>query len=138
MSNHDREEKGRDLKVREKKELTTETGTRSGLYFEPDVDIFEDDGALTLVADVPGASEKSVHIDLRENVLTITADVEQVDKRWQPVHGEYRVGHYTRRFQLGHKIDQEAIAAKLDRGVLTLTMPKVKSAQPRRIEIRTA
>jgi HSP20 family protein len=53
----------------------------------------------------------------------------------QPVYTEYNVGHYARRFTLSGKIDREAIAAQLEDGVLTLTLPKAKEAVPRRIPI---
>ncbi len=53
----------------------------------------------------------------------------------EPVYTEYNVGHYTRSFTLSNKIDQEQISAQLEDGVLTLTLPKAKEAQPRRISI---
>jgi len=53
----------------------------------------------------------------------------------EPLYTEYNVGHYTRSFTLSNKIDQEHISAQLDDGVLTLTLPKAKEAQPRRISI---
>jgi HSP20 family protein len=53
----------------------------------------------------------------------------------EPVYTEYNEGHYTRSFTLSNKIEQERIEAQLEDGVLTLTMPKTKEAQPRRISI---
>jgi HSP20 family protein len=48
---------------------------------------------------------------------------------------QYNVGHYARAFTLSNKIDQEKISAQVEDGVLTLTLPKVKEAQSRRIAI---
>jgi len=135
MSSKEKEEKDKDLAVREKKELRSEEGTKEGPYFEPDVDIHEDDQALTLVADVPGASEKDIHIDLRESVLTVSAEVAPVEKRWRLLYGEYGVGHFSRKFRIGQSVDQDGISAKLRDGVLTLTLPKARSAKPRKIEV---
>ena len=53
----------------------------------------------------------------------------------EPVYAEYNVGHYARSFALSNTIDQEKISANLEDGVLTLTLPKAKHAQPRRIAI---
>jgi HSP20 family protein len=53
----------------------------------------------------------------------------------EPVYTEYNVGHYTRSFTLSNKIEQERISAELGDGVLTLTLPKTKEAQSRRISI---
>jgi HSP20 family protein len=53
----------------------------------------------------------------------------------EPVYTEYNVGHYARSFSLSDKIDQDNIDARLEDGVLTLTLPRSPAARPRRIEI---
>lgn len=125
-----------ELQVREKKELKEEA-TREGPHFTPDVDIFETEKALMLVADVPGAVADGIELDLRDNVLRLTSPVRLVESRWKPVYAEYQIGHYTREFRLGQMIDREKIAAQVKDGVLTLTLPKVEKAQPRKIQIVT-
>jgi HSP20 family protein len=125
----------KEMAVREKEELTHEEGTRQGRYFKPAVDIFETEDALTVLADVPGAHAEDFDIDLRDNMLTITAGASALDERWKPVYQEYETGHFMRRFRVGQQIDQAEISANLDEGVLTLTLPKVEKARPRKIEI---
>jgi HSP20 family protein len=56
-------------------------------------------------------------------------------KDMEPVYAEYNVGHYGRSFVLCGTVDQEKIGANLEDGVLTLTLPKAKHAQPRKIAI---
>ena len=56
-------------------------------------------------------------------------------KDMEPVYTEYNIGHYARSFTLSNKVDQEKISANLEDGVLTLTLPKAKHAQPRKIAI---
>lgn len=129
---------GHEIAFREKREIQREAGTREGLYFEPAVDIHENDESLTLVADVPGASGEDVEMDLRDNLLTITPRAPKVEERWKPLYQEYRLGHHLRQFRLGQQIDQSRISARIKDGVLTLTLPKAESALPRRIQIRTA
>jgi HSP20 family protein len=128
-----------DVPIREKHELSSsQQGTYQGPYFEPAVDIYENDQAIVMKADVPGVEAGDIDTDLRDNVLTITARVGSRDDKWKPVYEEYRVGHFTRQFRLGQQIDQMKISAELKDGVLTLTLPKADSAKPRRIEVKTA
>ena len=53
----------------------------------------------------------------------------------QPIYTEYNVGHYARSFQLSGKIDQGKISAKIEDGVLYLTLPKSQEGKPRTIAI---
>jgi HSP20 family protein len=135
MTAHDTKE----LKIREKQELSTPAEqTRPGLVFTPSVDIFETDKELVLLADMPGVRAGDLSIDLRDDTLTLAGDV-------QPGQGpdesdiliEYEVGKYYRQFSLSEIIDQARIDAKLEDGVLRLTLPKVEKATPRRIEVQS-
>lgn len=127
-----------ELQVREKKELAAEgEATREGAHFTPDVDIYEQDNALVLVADVPGATSDGITLDLQENMLNLTAMVRGVEARWKPVYLEYEVGHYTRVFRLGQIVDRDKISAQVKDGILTVTLPKVEKALPRKIEVKT-
>jgi len=63
----------KEIKVREKQELTTPAEqTTPGIVFSPQVDIFETDKEITLLADIPGVKSEMLNIDLRDNILTIT------------------------------------------------------------------
>ena len=65
------------LQAKGKKEVNSPAEqTRPGPIFTPLVDIFENTRELTLLADVPGVKAKDLNIDLNENVLTLSADVE--------------------------------------------------------------
>lgn len=126
-----------ELQVREKKELTRDgEATREGVHFTPDVDIFETDSALVMVADVPGTAPDGISLDLQEDTLSLTATVRPVESRWRPVYAEYEIGHYTRLFRLGQIVDRDKISAQVRDGVLTVTLAKVEKAQPRKIEVK--
>lgn len=133
-------EKSKDLQVREKQELDTQAEqTRPGLVFKPAVDIFESEDRITVLADVPGVPADGVNIDLREGVLTITADVKaDVSAEEQLVMTEFETGRYYRRFTLSDVIDQQRIEAKLEDGVLRLVLPKAEKALPRKIQVAAA
>lgn len=128
-----------ELQVQQKEELQTGEGTREGRYFKPNVDIFETDDALTVVADLPGISADDVEIDLRDNRLTLTGIADDdPTHQWESLYTEYRTGHFTRQFRLGQHIDQSEISAEMNDGVLWLTLPKAEQAVPRKIEVTTS
>ena len=130
----------KELKVKEKQELSTPAEqTKPGLVFTPSVDIFENDKAIVLLADMPGVAAKSLNIDLRENPLTLDGEIEPFETaNEKDVIIEYEVGKYYRQFSLSEVIDQEKIDAQLKDGVLRLTLPKVEKAAPRKITIQSS
>ena len=129
----------KELKVREKQELTGPAEqTTPGLVFTPAVDIFETDKEITLLADMPGVKADNLTIDLRDNILTLSADVSPVDnKDEEEIVAEYETGRYYRQFTLGEMIDQGKINAQLNDGVLRLSLPKVEKATPKRITVKS-
>jgi HSP20 family molecular chaperone IbpA len=127
------------LKVKDKQEVTgSAEQTRPGLIFTPDVDIFETEAELTLLADIPGVKPEDLNIDLRENTLTLTGEVTPAaGSNEEDVLMEYETGKYFRQFSLSEVIDQSKIDAQLNDGVLRLTLPKVEKATPRKITVKT-
>ena len=105
-------------------------------YFVPATDIFETEDALTVVMEVPGVDREAIDISLENDVLKIEAKIDPAKyDGMEPLYTEYNVGHFARSFTLSNKIDQQQISAKLEDGVLTLILKKVKEATPRKISI---
>ena len=107
--------------------------TRGESFVTPAVDIYETDGELVLLADVPGVPKDGVDIKLEDGVLEITAHRTVADE--EPVYEEYQPASFYRAFNLSDKVDAEGIEAGLADGVLTLTLPKTPKAKPRKIDI---
>jgi HSP20 family protein len=126
-----------ELAVRDKKELVTkEEKTVPGRYYVPYADIYETDDALCVVMEMPGVEKKDLNVALENSVLRVDGQINfSKYEGMDPVYTEYNVGHYARSFTLSNKVDQEQISAQLDDGVLTLTLPKAKEAQARRISV---
>ena len=86
---------------------------------------------------MPGVASEGLVIDLKDNQITITGQAQ--DPTGPPERyllKEYETGNYFRQFALSEVIDQEKIKAQLKNGVLTLVLPKVEKAKPRRIDIK--
>jgi HSP20 family molecular chaperone IbpA len=126
-----------EMAVREKKEMVSkEEKTVPGRYFVPAADIYETDEALAVVLEMPGVEKKDLDIALENDVLRVDGRIDfSKYKDMEPVYTEYNVGHYARSFALSSHFDRDKIAANLEDGVLTLTLPKAKHAQPRKIAI---
>lgn len=133
------EKESKALQAKEKTEMTTAPAEqiKTGPVFTPAVDIFENEKEITLLADMPGVKTKHLNIDLREDVLTLTGDVEPPEGTGEvAVLKEYRIGRYFRKFTLSNLIDQAKIEAELRDGVLRLRLPKVEAATPRKIAVK--
>jgi HSP20 family molecular chaperone IbpA len=106
--------------------------------YTPPIDIHESPEGLTLEADLPGATERNLHIQLEDNVLRLYAKIDSpAPEGARLVHEEYRLGDYHRSFILSDDVDRERISAELKNGVLRLILPKAERARTRRIEIKS-
>lgn len=128
----------KELQVKEKKEIASPAEqTSPGFVFTPEVDIFETEKSITLLADLPGVATDGLDIDLRDNTLTLSGVAEtNKDEDETNLIVEYEVGKYYRQFTISEVIDQEKIEAVLKDGVLRLTLPKAEKAQPKKIAVK--
>lgn len=131
-------DEAKELQVSEKKELASPAEqTKTGLVFTPNVDIFETETAITLLADIPGVMPDDLNIDLKDNVLTLTGEIQKGESETEkPVYSEYQTGSYYRQFSISEMIDQSKIEARVTDGVLRLALHKVEKAAPRRITVQ--
>ena len=111
--------------------------TRSRRTFVPRADIFETDKEIFVLADIPGANEKTVDITLEKNVLSITAFVEPtIPSGFEVAYAEYEEGDYQRSFRLSDEIDRDKIEAIVKDGVLRLNLPKSQEARVKKIAVQ--
>jgi len=113
--------------------------THPGAVHSPPSDIFETQNAITLLVDMPGVKADDLEIDLRDSVLTLRGRVGTPEAAGESeVVREYLPGIFFRQFRLADSVNQSRIDAKLIDGVLRLELPKVESAKPRQITVKTA
>ncbi|BBO78456.1 molecular chaperone [Desulfosarcina widdelii] len=126
-----------ELQVKDKQEVASPAEqTRPGVVFTPDVDIFEDERQITLLADMPGVGPDDITIDLNDNVLSISGEVKPFEGGEESdVLIEFEIGRYFRQFTLSEVIDQAKIEARHENGVLRLNLPKAEKAIPRQITV---
>ena len=125
------------LEVKEKKELVSkDEKTVPARFYVPTTDIFETEDSHTVVMELPGVEKQAIEVSVENDVLRVEARIDfSKYNGLEPLYSEYNVGHFTRSFALSSKIDQQAISAAVEDGVLLLTLKKVKEAVPRRITI---
>jgi HSP20 family protein len=117
---------------------TEQAHTEQAEAYIPPIDIHESPDGLKLEADLPGATEQSLQIQLEDNVLSLYAKVDSpAPQGARLVHEEYRLGDYRRSFILSDEVDRDRIVAELKNGILTLLLPKAERARTRRIEIKS-
>jgi HSP20 family protein len=106
----------------------------------PSVDVTETDKQIEITVELPGLEEKDVQINLADNVLTIRgekkAEKEEKDKTYRLVERSY--GSFVRSLELPQGVSADAIKASIDKGVLTVTVPKPAPAQAKKIEVKAA
>jgi HSP20 family protein len=104
----------------------------------PAMDLVETDDHFVLKADLPGLTEDDVHIDVEDNVLTVSGErqAEHEDKREGYVRVERSYGAFRRSLTLPEGVEPEAVSASFERGVLEVRIPKPEERKPRRVAIQ--
>jgi HSP20 family protein len=108
----------------------------------PAIDVAEDDKAYRITAELPGLNDKDLDVTVDEDTITIKGEKrdekEQKDKDYHLT--ERRYGMFQRSFVLPLGVDRDKIAANLDKGVLTLTLPKTAEAvrQQKKIDVKAS
>ena len=103
----------------------------------PAVDVLENEAGIIVKADLPGVAREGLNIRVDGETLTIEGQVNLGDvQALEPVYAEIRTAQYKRSFVLSRDLDTSKIDATMKNGVLTLTVPKLEQAKPRRIAVR--
>ena len=128
----------KELQAKDKVEVSTPAEqTKPGPVFTPNVDIFETNRAIIMLAEIPGVKAADLSIDLRDDILTLTGDVKPLNRpEEEDILIEYQFGRFYRQFTLAEAIDQSKIDAVLNNGILRLTLPKAEKAMPRQIAVK--
>lgn len=102
----------------------------------PPIDIYTSDDEYVIKADMPSVSKNDLDITLHDNKLEISGKTSADESKLKgALYNEYTLYNYYRSFQVGNDVDGNKISAEIDKGVLTLKLPKKEETKPRKITI---
>jgi HSP20 family protein len=104
-------------------------------FVAPGASIIEDREGYRLQVEMPGVNKDGLEISVENNELTIIGRRSLPTVEGTLIHHESRRENYRRAFELDPSIDADKISAKIDQGVLTLTLPKAEQVKPRKINV---
>ena len=111
--------------------------TRDTARLWPRVTLEDTGTALLARADLPGVEEKALDVSVADGALTIRGERPESAPEGYSVHRKEREAvRFARSISLPAKVDVESVQAVLKHGVLTVTLPKAKEAQPRQISVK--
>jgi HSP20 family protein len=101
------------------------------------VDIRQTDAAYILEASVPGFSPEDVEVTFDNGILTIRGERREQGEKTEGeyVRRERRLASVFRQVTLPSEVEADRISAGFENGVLTVTVPRVAKAQPKRIPV---
>jgi HSP20 family protein len=104
----------------------------------PPMNIWEDDSALYVEAELPGHSLDQIEVSVAGDLLTLKG-VRQVTvpENATALRRERGIGQFERAVSLPCPVQADRVEASLRQGVLTITLPKTAELQPRRIAVKT-
>jgi HSP20 family protein len=113
---------------------TNEIITSQNAY-TPDVDIYDTKDELLVVADIPGVSKGDVSIEIDENNILFIRAKTSFKEPDGKISSEFQTGNYFKAFSISNDFNKDAIQAKLENGVLEISVPRKEEAKPRKISI---
>ncbi|GAB7021778.1 Hsp20/alpha crystallin family protein [Salidesulfovibrio brasiliensis] len=103
--------------------------------YRPATDIMEEEKGFSVYMDMPGVPKENLVIDLEENELTVSGTTAQAAAGEQLAEQQFGGCEYRQTISLSDIVDRERIAAKVQDGVLEITLPRAAAHEPKRIEI---
>ena len=105
--------------------------------FSPRVDIIENDNSVKMVAEIAGLDKNEIKVVVEEDVLTISGEKKSYFEVENPkyIRRELKRGKFSRAFNLPDYVNAEDIKADYKKGILSVSLPKVKKAKPKEISV---
>jgi len=108
---------------------------RSEQFTTPVASVIEGSDVYMLNVEMPGVNKEGLEISVENNELTIIGRRSLPQIEGTLIHRESRSENFRRVFELDPSIDMSNISARIEQGVLTLTLPKAEQVKPRKITV---
>jgi HSP20 family protein len=104
-------------------------------FIAPAASVIEVGDGYTLEIEMPGVSKDGLEISVENNQLTVIGRRSLPTVEGTLIHHESRPENFRRTFELDPSIDADKTSAKVEQGLVTLTLPKAEHVKPRRITV---
>ena len=103
-----------------------------GNVFTPAIDIKDEGNKLLVTTDLPGINKEDIELNLKEDMLEISAKSEKEKETEEEgyIRKEREHIHFYRAVRLSTSVKEEGCTAKIENGVLTITLPKMELEEP--------
>ena len=118
--------------------LTKEnTWDTSGEDYLPKINVIENKNSFHLEAEIPGMKDKDISIEVHNGVLTIKGNKDdngETEKENYHIR-EFSIHSFERNFKLSDRVNTEKVSAKIENGVLKVTLPIYEQVKPKKIDV---
>ncbi|HEX7518188.1 MAG TPA: Hsp20/alpha crystallin family protein [Chthoniobacterales bacterium] len=104
-------------------------------FIAPAATVLENTDGYMLEVEMPGVSKENLEMWVENNELTILGRRSMPSVEGTLIHRESRSENFRRSFEIDPSIDAGKISAKIEQGVVTLTLPKAEQVKPRKIAV---
>lgn len=118
--------------VRENRDSERRTSEQ---FLAPTASVVENNDGYTLQLEMPGVNKEGLEVSFENNELTLTGRRSLPVIDGTVIHRESRRENFRRTFELDPSIDADRISAKIEQGIVTLTLPKAEKVKPRKIAV---
>ena len=100
----------------------------------PKVNVYEYDTKIGVIAEIPGLDKKDLNVEVEDGVLTVSGDKSHGfdEGKAKVLRRELKHSSFKRQFTLGEKLDGDNISANFKDGILSIEIPKIEPALPKK------
>ncbi len=120
-------------------ETSAPASTQQSLAISPRINVVENEKSYEVEAELPGVTKENIKIAVDKRRISIEAEVKRASEQKEgdaAVHTERITKKYARNFVLNEEVDDARATAKLENGILTLSLPKKEAVQPKQITVQ--